>query len=72
MNPIRKRRLNREMTQDELANQIGVDRSNIAKWEAGVHKPRVDMLLALSKALHCSVDDLLRAQDEGSSGLNTQ
>lgn len=59
MNPIREQRLQRGMTQNELARLLGVDRSNVAKWETGVHKPRADMLLNLSRVFQCSLDELL-------------
>lgn len=29
-----------QLTQDGLADEIGVDRSNVSRWEAGVTKPR--------------------------------
>lgn len=67
MNPIREHRLRRGMTQDELARLLDVDRSNIAKWETGVHKPRADMLLNLSKVFQCSLDELLKRGGEASS-----
>ncbi len=60
MNPIREYRTRRDMSQEELARLVGVDRSNVAKWEAGVHRPRADMLILLAKVLQCSVDELLR------------
>lgn len=60
MNPIREYRKKRRLSQEKLAEMVGVDRSNVAKWEAGVHKPRADMLILLAKVLQCSVDDLLR------------
>lgn len=60
MNPIREYRLKRKLTQEELAEMVGVDSSNVAKWETGVHKPRADMLVLLAKVLQCSVDELLR------------
>ena len=60
MNPIREFRTRRGMSQEELARLVGVDRSNVAKWEAGAHRPRAEMLILLAKILHCSVDELLR------------
>ena len=60
MNPIREYRKKRRLSQEKLAEMVGVDRSNVAKWEAGVHKPRADMLILLAKVLQCSVDELLR------------
>lgn len=63
MNPIREYRKKRRLSQEKLAEMVGVDRSNVAKWEAGVHKPRADMLILLAKVLQCSVDELLREGD---------
>ena len=59
MNPVREYRLRENITQDELARRLGVDRSNIAKWEAGVHKPHADMLVRLSNVMQCSLDEIL-------------
>ena len=47
------------MTQGELAQLLGVGRSNIAKWEAGVHKPHADTLVRLSKIMQGSLDEIL-------------
>ena len=63
MNQIREYRKKRRLSQEKLAEMVGVDRSNVAKWEAGVHKPRADMLILLAKVLQCSVDELLREGD---------
>ena len=59
MNQIREYRKKRRLSQEKLAEMVGVDRSNVAKWEAGVHKPRADMLLTLARVLGCTVDELL-------------
>ncbi len=64
MNPVREYRLRQGRTQEELAQLLGVDRSNIAKWEAGVHKPHADMLVRLSKLMQCSLDEMLGKWDE--------
>jgi len=64
MNPVREYRLRQGRTQEELAQLLGVDRSNIAKWEAGVHKPHADMLVRLSQLMQCSLDEMLGKWDE--------
>lgn len=53
---IRKRR---KMSQEALADKIGVSRQAIQKWETGVSHPDSDNLLALSRVLHVSTDTLL-------------
>ena len=58
MKGIEKRRANAGMTQEEMANVLGVDRSTIAKWETGEAMPRADKLPTLAKLLGCTIDDL--------------
>lgn len=37
---INDRRSRLGMTQNELANKIGITRSTVQKWESGVHLPK--------------------------------
>jgi len=56
---IKERRKKLNMTQNQLAELIGVTPQAISKWENGVGCPDVSLLLALSKALEVSVDNML-------------
>jgi len=56
---IRKLRRAKDITQSELAKELGVDRSTVAKWEAGISLPRGKTLIALAKVLGCTVDELI-------------
>lgn len=60
MNRIRELRQKKQLTQEELARLLGVDRSSVAKWETGSNSPRMDKLLLLAKFLECSLDDLVQ------------
>ena len=53
-----------KMTQRELADILGVERSSIAKWESGSAYPRASQLPALAKALGCSIDELYSREEE--------
>lgn len=44
--------------QSDLASELGVDRSAVAKWETGEAVPRTDKLPKLAKVLGCSIDEL--------------
>ena len=48
------------LTQQQLADKMGVNRSTVAMWETGVNAPKTKMLLALAEVLGCSVEDLLK------------
>lgn len=49
----------RGLTQEELAEKIGVSRKTISNWENAIKKPRLQDLLKLCDALSCDLDYLL-------------
>ncbi len=57
-------RLRREqnLTQEQLAELLGVSRQAVSKWENGTALPETEKLLRLGDLLHCSMDELLRGR----------
>lgn len=53
-----KRRKELGITQDELADKLGVSRQSISKWENGECMPDTDKLIRLSDVLGMSLDEL--------------
>lgn len=43
------------LTQQDVANKLGMDRRNYAKYEAGSRIPREDVLVAMAKIFNCDV-----------------
>ncbi|HIQ83053.1 MAG TPA: helix-turn-helix transcriptional regulator [Candidatus Pullichristensenella stercorigallinarum] len=60
--PIARLRLERGLTQQQLAQKIGCLNKDVSRWEHGVCKPGASYLAKLSVALDCSIEALL--QDE--------
>ncbi len=58
-NKIREYRMRRDLSQEEVAKVLGVNRTAVAKWETGANKPRLEKIVELAKLLRCTVDDLL-------------
>lgn len=56
---IIKARQEENLTQDQLAESIGVSRQTISKWELDISLPESARLKNLSKALKVSIDYLL-------------
>lgn len=56
---IKKYRRQLGMTQDFLADKLGVSSSAISLWETGERKPDIIMLKKLTSILHCAADQLL-------------
>jgi len=48
------------VTQETLAEQLGVSRQTVSKWEAGINYPETDKLLALCDLYQTNLDDLMR------------
>ena len=52
-------RAKRDLSQEEVAKILGVNRTAVAKWETGANSPRLDKLVELAKLFRCTVDELL-------------
>ncbi len=46
------------LSQEQLAEKIGVSRQAISKWEGGLSTPELDKLKALSECFHITIDEL--------------
>ena len=68
MNRIRELRQEKQLSQEELARLLGVDRSAVAKWETGTNLPRAEKLIMMAKVFGCSVDELLSSDKNGPPG----
>ena len=68
-NLIHMRKL-RKMTQEDLAEQVGVTRQAIAKWESGETIPDLEKCRLLAEAFGISLDDLANYEPEQNLGLD--
>jgi len=59
---IAEKRRNMNLSQEQLAVLLGVDRTTVSKWEIGEAKPRVETLVKLAKIFCCTVDELVRSK----------
>ena len=55
---IASRRQSKGLTQQNLADELKINRSTVAMWESGESFPRADKLPALARILDCTIDDL--------------
>lgn len=49
------------MSQEQLADRLGITRQSVSKWESGTVMPEVEKLVALSELFSVSVDYLVKA-----------
>ena len=48
-----------QYTQEEIAQQVGVSRQSVAKWESGESLPDIDSCMALAKIYNVTIDNLI-------------
>ena len=67
-NLIQLRKIN-QMTQEDLAEIVGVSRQAVAKWESGESMPDLEKSRLIGEAFDVSLDDLVNHQPEDNMGL---
>lgn len=67
MTYLRKLRKYNRLTMKQLGDLVGVTESAIGLYETGKRKPSYEMLLKLSEALGCTVDDIVRGDEKSPS-----
>lgn len=53
-------RMERGLTQGQLAKMVGCYANDISGWEKGLHRPGSAALIKLAAALNCTIDELLK------------
>jgi transcriptional regulator with XRE-family HTH domain len=66
---IKEWRLHRGLTQEELADKLGMDKGYLSKIENGRRRYDQPFLEAAAKALECDVTDLLRRDPRDPEGI---
>ena len=61
---IKQKRIEKNLTQKDLADACGTRQNNISRYEKGERSPDLKTAQALAKALDCTIDDLLREPEE--------
>lgn len=61
---IASRRQSKGLTQQNLADELKINRSTVAMWEAGESFPRADKLPILARILGCTINDLFEDNEK--------
>ena len=61
---IRELREREHMTQQQLADRMGIIRNAVSNWESEVALPRARDLPLLARVLGCSIDDLFMPMED--------
>lgn len=67
---LRRLRMEKGLTQQQLAKQLRMDRTSVTSWEMGRHMPDVSMISQIAAALGVDISVLLTYADETSEAPN--
>ena len=51
-------RVNKKLTQEQFAKEVGVSKSTVQKWEKGKSKPSFEKIEPICNVLEMSYDDI--------------
>lgn len=60
------------LTQEQLAERLGVSRQVVTKWENGSGVPKIENLKALADHFHVTVDELIGRTEVGDNDPEAQ
>ena len=74
---LKKIRKENNLSQEQLADELGVSRQAISKWESAIAYPEMDKIIALCEKFNLNIDDLLhkdikevKGEEESKKKLN--
>ncbi len=74
---LKKIRKENHLSQEQLAEELGVSRQAISKWESALAYPEMDKIVAICEKFHVNIDDLLhhdileiKGEEETKKNLN--
>ena len=57
-------RESKNLTQQYIADELGISRASVAMWETGEAMPRAGKLPELAKILGCTIDELFAEESD--------
>ena len=61
---IRELRKEKDLTQEQLAESLGVSNRSISRWENGVNMPDLSLVIEMAKLFDISIGELLDGERE--------
>lgn len=66
-NNLKQFRKQKQLSQEQLAEQLGITTQAVSKWECGLSYPDIDLLPQLADLFCVSIDTLLRGNPDGAA-----
>ena len=69
---LKKIRKDNNLSQEQLAEKLGVSRQSVSKWENGEAYPEMNNILELCKIFNCKINDLIHTDMSDISSLDEE
>ena len=56
---LKKIRKDNNLSQEQLAEKLGVSRQSVSKWESGLSYPEMDKVLQICKLFNLNINELI-------------
>lgn len=63
-NQLKQHRLRHALTQEDLANAVGVSRQSINSIERGRYIPSLPLALKFARLFDCTIDEIFKLQEK--------
>lgn len=60
MKSIKIGRIRNDLTQQQLADKVGISKSSIKKYETGINQPTLETAKKIAKVLNITLDELVK------------
>ena len=61
---IKQKRIEKSLSQEQLAEKLGVSKNTVSRWERGINIPDLGLLDSLASALNTGVSEIIKGHDE--------
>ena len=68
LNNLKKLRISKGLTQNEIARSVGITVVTYQNYEYGIREPKVSFAIKLAKALNTTVEELFPLSDQTNKG----
>lgn len=69
---LKQLRKTKKVSQEELAEKLGVSRQSISKWETGENYPSMTNIMCLCDIFHCKINDIVHEDFEDINSLDPE
>ena len=69
---LKELRLEKQLTQEQLAEELGVSRRTVSRWETGNNLPDLSLLVELADYYGVDLNEIFHGERSSETGMETE